>query len=91
MHDVGAAWLMTTLAPSPLMVSMVQASTSLPLFVLALPAGAFADVFDRRKLLLLTQGWMLVAAAGLAILTTAGITGPFLLLGFTFAIGIGTA
>ena len=91
MHDVGAAWLMTTLAPSPLMVSMVQASTSLPLFVLALPAGAFADVFDRRKLLLLTQGWMLVAAAGLAMLTTAGITGPFLLLGFTFAIGIGTA
>jgi len=91
MHDVGAAWLMTTLAPSPLMVSMVQASTSLPLFVLALPAGAFADVFDRRRLLLLTQGWMLVAAAGLAMLTAAGITGPVLLLGFTFAIGVGTA
>ena len=91
MHDVGAAWLMTSLAPSPLMVSMVQASTSLPLFVLALPAGAFADVFDRRRLLLLTQAWMLVAAAGLAMLTAIGITGPLLLLGFTFAIGIGTA
>mgnify|MGYP000128521202 FL=1 len=91
MHDVGAAWLMTTLAPSPLMVSMVQASTSLPLFVLALPAGAFADVFDRRRLLLLTQGWMLVAAAGLAMLTAVGLTGPVLLLGFTFAIGVGTA
>jgi MFS family permease len=91
MHDVGAAWLMTTLAPSPLMVSMVQASTSLPLFVLALPAGAFADVFDRRRLLLLTQGWMLIAAAGLAMLTAAGVTGPVLLLGFTFAIGVGTA
>ena len=91
MHDVGAAWLMTALAPSPLMVSMVQASTSLPLFALALPAGAFADVFDRRRLLLLTQGWMLVAAAGLAMLTAAGITGPVLLLGFTFAIGVGTA
>jgi len=91
MHDVGAAWLMTTLAPSPLMVSMVQASTSLPLFVLALPAGAFADVFDRRRLLLLTQGWMLVAAAGLAMLTAAGVTGPVLLLVFTFAIGVGTA
>ena len=91
MHDVGAAWLMTTLAPSPLMVSMVQASTSLPLFVLALPAGAFADVFDRRRLLLLTQGWMLVAAAGLAMLTAAGVTGPIILLGFTFAIGVGTA
>jgi predicted MFS family arabinose efflux permease/quinol monooxygenase YgiN len=91
MHDVGAAWLMTSLAPSPLMVSMVQASTSLPLFVLALPAGAFADVFDRRRLLLLTQGWMLIAAAGLAMLTAAGITGPVLLLVFTFAIGVGTA
>ncbi|MGD9096902.1 MAG: MFS transporter [Desulfobacterales bacterium] len=91
MHDVGAAWLMTSLAPSPLMVSMVQASTSLPLFVLALPAGAFADVFDRRRLLLLTQGWMLIAAAGLAMLTSAGITGPVLLLSFTFAIGVGTA
>ncbi len=91
MHDVGAAWLMTTLAPSPLMVSMVQASTSLPLFVLALPAGAFADVFDRRRLLLLTQGWMLVAAAGLAMLTAAEVTGPVLLLVFTFAIGVGTA
>jgi MFS family permease len=70
---------------------MVQASTSLPLFVLALPAGAFADVFDRRRLLLLTQGWMLVAAAGLALLTAAGITGPVILLAFTFAIGVGTA
>ena len=91
MHDVGAAWLMTSLAPSPLMVSMVQAATSLPLFVLALPAGAFADVFDRRRLLLLTQGWMLLAAAGLALLTFSGQTGPILLLVFTVAIGIGTA
>ena len=91
MHDVGAAWLMTSLAPSPLMVSMVQAATSLPLFVLALPAGAFADVFDRRRLLLLTQGWMLIATAGLALLTFSGQTGPVLLLGFTVAIGIGTA
>ncbi|MDJ0780737.1 MAG: MFS transporter [Desulfosarcinaceae bacterium] len=91
MHDVGAAWLMTSLAPSPLMVSMVQAATSLPLFALALPAGAFADVFDRRRLLLMTQGWMLLAAAGLAFLTFAGQTGPVLLLGFTIAIGVGTA
>ncbi len=91
MHDVGAAWLMTSLAPSPLMVSMVQAATSLPLFVLALPAGAVADVFDRRRLLLLTPGWMLLAAAGLTFLTFSGHTGPVLLLGFTIAIGIGTA
>jgi hypothetical protein len=62
MHEAGAAWRMNTLAPSPLMVSIVQASTSLPLFALALPAGAVARVFDRRRLLLLpTQGWMPVA------------------------------
>ncbi len=91
MHDVGAAWLMTGLAPSPLMVSMVQAATSLPLFVLALPAGALADVFDRRRLLLITQTWMLVAAAGLALMTVYGQTGPVLLLAFTAAIGVGTA
>lgn len=60
MHDVGAAWLMTSLAPSPLMVSMVQAATSLPLFVLALPAGALADVFDRRRLLLWYRATMRV-------------------------------
>ena len=91
MHDVGAAWLMTSLAPSPLMVSMVQAATSLPLFVLALPAGALADVFDRRRLLLTTQSWMLIAAAGLALVTALGWTGPVLLLAFTVAVGIGTA
>ncbi len=91
MHDVGAAWLMTSLAPSPLMVSLVQAATSLPLFVLALPAGALADVFDRRRLLLITQSWMLFAAAGLALMTVYGHTGPLLLLAFTIAIGVGTA
>jgi MFS family permease len=91
MHDVGAAWLMTSLAPSPLMVSMVQVSTSLPLFVFALPAGALADVFDRRRLLLITQSWMLVVAAGLALMTVYGQTGPLALLLFTVAIGVGTA
>ena len=91
MHDVGAAWLMTSLAPSPLMVSMVQAATSLPLFVLALPAGALADVFDRRRLLLITQSWMLAAATGLTLVTVLDWTGPVLLLALTVAIGVGTA
>jgi MFS family permease len=91
MHDVGAAWLMTSLAPSPLMVSMVQASTSLPLFVFALPAGALADMFDRRRLLLITQGWMLFVAAGLTLMTVYGQTEPLALLVFTAAIGVGTA
>lgn len=91
MHDVGAAWLMISLAPSPFMISMVQAATSFPLFVFALPSGALADVFDRRRLLLLTQGWMLLAATGLAVITASGLASPALLLVFTMAIGIGTA
>ena len=62
MQNVGAAWLMTTLSPSPLVVSLIQTATSMPIFLLALPAGALADVIDRRRLLLFSQGWMLLAA-----------------------------
>jgi MFS family permease len=91
MHDVGASWLMTSLAPSPLMVALVQAATSLPMFFFALPAGALADVVDRRRLLLFTQAWMLVTAATLGGLTVAGVTGPWLLLAFTFLMGTGGA
>src|SRR2546423_865594 len=62
MQNVAAAWLMTSLSQSSVMVALVQTATSLPVFFLALPAGALADVVDRRRLLLLTQGWMLVMA-----------------------------
>ena len=91
MQNVGAVWLMTSLTPSPLMVALVQTATSLPFFLLALPAGALADVVDRRRLLLATQWWMLVAAAALGGLTIAGATGPRTLLALTFAIGVGSA
>jgi len=69
MHEVGASWLMTSLAPSPLMVALVQAATSLPMVFLALPAGALADVVDRRRYLIVTQLWMLVTAALLGTCT----------------------
>lgn len=91
MHDVGAGWLMTSLAPSPLLVSLVQAATTLPTVLLALPAGALADIVDRRRYLVFTQLWMLLAAAGLGLCTLAGITNAGLLLAFTFALGCGTA
>lgn len=91
MHGVGAAWLMTSLSPSAVMVALVQAATSLPMFLLALPAGALADVVDRRKLLLVSQGWMTVAAAGLAALSWTGAAGPWSLLAFTFLLGLGAA
>src|SRR5439155_1763437 len=91
MHDASAAWLMTGLAPSPLMVSLMQTATSLPFFLLALPAGALADIVDRRRLLLVTQAWMLVAATALGVCTVAGLTGPWLLLSLTFCMGLGNA
>ena len=58
MQNVGAAWLMTSISPSPLIVSLVQTATSLPIFMLAIPAGALADVIDRRRLMIVTQVWM---------------------------------
>src|SRR5262245_52996950 len=91
MHEVGADWLMTSLSTSPLLVSLVEAASSLPVFLLSLAAGALADVVDRRRLLLFTQCWMLMAAAGLGILTLAGGTTPWSLLGFTFVLNVGTA
>ncbi len=62
MQNVGGAWLMTSLTPSPLVVALMQTATSLPMFLGGLPAGALADLVDRRKLLLFAQTWMLVAA-----------------------------
>lgn len=91
LQSVGAAWLMTTLDASATMVALVQAVTSLPMFLLSLPAGALADVLDRRRLLLFTQSWMLAIATALGLLTFAGLITPGLLLLFTFLLGLGTA
>lgn len=91
MQSVGAAWLMTSLTPSALPVALLQATTSLPVFLVGLPAGAIADIVDRRRLLLFTQGWMLIAAAALSILTAIGATNVWLLLACTFALGLGSA
>src|SRR5437763_7470922 len=75
MEEVGEAWLMTGQTASPLLVSLLQTAESLPSFLLALPAGALADIVDRR-LLLFTQGWMCAAAAALGVLTLLGLTTP---------------
>ena len=91
MHDVGAGWLMTTLAPSPLMVALVQAASTLPVFLLALPSGALADIVDRRGLLIAAKSGMALVALGLGVVVLTDHVTPAILLGFTFAIGIGTA
>jgi MFS family permease len=89
MQNVGAGWLMTQLTMSPLMVGLVQAATTLPVFLVILPAGALADMVDRRRLLLITQGWMVVAAALLGVFTLLGNVTPWILLLFTFLLGLG--
>jgi MFS family permease len=91
MEEVGEAWLMTSQTPSPLLVALLQTAESLPIFLLALPAGALADVVDRRKLLLLTQAWLCLAAGGLGVLTLFELTTPPVLLVFAFTVGIATA
>jgi MFS family permease len=90
-QNTGAGWLMTSLDPSPFMVSMVQAASMLPVFLLALPAGALADIVDRRRFLIGAQLWMLVMATLLALLAATDALGPWGLLAITFGIGAGTA
>lgn len=90
-QNVAAVWYMTSLTSSPLMVALVPAATSLPVILVGLPAGAVADIFDRRRLLLWTQGWMLAIAGLLAVLTFAGLTTAWRLLALTFALGLGMA
>ncbi|HEY8515912.1 MAG TPA: MFS transporter [Candidatus Binatia bacterium] len=91
MQSVAAVWLMTSLTPAPVMAALVQTAASLPLVFLALPAGALADMVDRRRLLLASQTWMLLSAATLGVLTLQGYEDPWLLLGLTFALGVGSA
>lgn len=90
-QTVGAAWMMTTISDSSGMVALVQASTTLPIMIFSLVAGALADSFDRRKIMLAAQGVMMAASILLAIFAVAGWLSPWLLLAFTFLIGCGTA
>src|SRR5215468_10453455 len=89
MQAVGAGWMMTTLTMSPLMVGLVQAAVALPVFLVILPAGALADLVDRRRFLLITQGWMVLASGTLGVLTLLHMVGPWTLLAFTFLLGLG--
>lgn len=91
MNDVTAAWVMTSLTTSPVMVALVQTASTLPVFLLGLPSGALADIIDRRRYFAITQLWVAVNALVLAALSLTGtLTAPLLLL-LTFANGIGLA
>jgi MFS family permease len=91
MQDVGESWLMTSLTPSPVLVALVETAGSLPVVLVALPAGALADIVDRRRLLLVMQVWMFVAAGAMGLLALLGYMTPGRLLWLTFLLGIGSA
>jgi predicted MFS family arabinose efflux permease len=89
MQTIATGWLMTSLTTSPTYVALVQVALSVPVFLMALPAGALADLVDRRKFLLLTQGSMVAASAVLGILALTGTVTPQVVLVFTFLLGAG--
>jgi MFS family permease len=91
MQSVGAAWLMVSLGASATLVALTQTASSLPFFVLGLPAGAIGDIVDRRKLILYCELWMMGVATLLAIATIGGFMSPWLLLALTFALSAGDA
>lgn len=90
-QQVAAQWLMTDLAPDPLMVALVQAATGLAMFTLVVPSGALADLADRRKILIGCQVWQLLVAGALGVLTVGGWVTPWMLLAFTLLLGFGAA
>lgn len=91
MQNMAGVWLLTTLSSSQVLVALMQTATSLPVFLLSVPAGALADLVDRRRLLLFTQGFMSIVALALGISTILGSIQPEAILSFTFLLGIGAA
>jgi MFS family permease len=91
MQDTAATWLMTALTGSPLLIALMQTAASLPVLLLGVFAGATADIFERRRLLIFWQTWQMIAVAIMALLALGGIIGPVALLALTFLMNIGSA
>jgi MFS family permease len=90
-HDTAAAWKMNTLSPSTFFLSLMPTVASLPLFIFTLPAGALADMVNRRALLRLVNLWLAIAAGLLAILSSFRLLSPYVLLFCVFLAGVGFA
>jgi predicted MFS family arabinose efflux permease/quinol monooxygenase YgiN len=91
MQEVGEGWLMTSLTTSPALIGLLETALTLPIFLFSLPAGALADILDRRRILIATQAWMLVIAAVMGVVALTGTMTPALLLVLTFVLNIGAA
>ncbi len=87
MYSAASGWLMTSLNPDPLIVALVQAASNLPIFLFALPAGALADIFDKRKYLIVVESLTTAVSAVYAAMVGLGLATPGNLLAFTFLIG----
>jgi predicted MFS family arabinose efflux permease len=90
-HDCAAIWAMYKLNASPVFLSLMSAAAALPFFLFIVPAGALADVVDRRKLLCVTSFWSALSAGLLAALSTLGLLSPGLILLCVFLLGVGLA
>ena len=91
MQSVGSAWLMGDLGASPFLIALVPTASMLPVLLVGIPGGALADIFDRRRLLIGGQLWMLACAAVLAIMSFTHVVTPASLLALTFGLGLGSA
>ncbi|MBY8849441.1 MFS transporter [Saccharothrix sp. MB29] len=90
-QTVGAQWLMGDLGGSTFQVALVQAATTLPVFLLVVPSGAIGDILDRRRVLMSGQAMMLAGAAALAALAASGAATPVTLLALIALMGTGQA
>lgn len=90
-QSVGEKWLMGELTRSPLLMSLIETGSTLPMLALSMPGGAIADIVDRRRLLLLTQTWMLLVAAAMAILSGLHLVTPGILIAMSLLLGVGGA
>jgi MFS family permease len=90
-QSVGEKWLMGELTRSPLLMSLIETGATLPMLALSMPGGAIADIVDRRKLLLLTQTWMLIVAAAMAVLSALHLVTPGILITMSMLLGVGGA
>jgi MFS family permease len=90
-HDTAATWLMNSLGASPLLLALIATAASLPFFVFTLPAGALADLSDRKNLLIAVYLWLAAAAGLLAVCTWLHWVHPYVILTTVFLLGIGFA
>src|ERR1700724_3602293 len=90
-HDTAATWVMSTLTPSPFLISLMSTVASLPFLIFTLPAGALADMVDRKKLLVLMNLWLAIAAAALTVLGWLHLLSTYLILISVFLMGVGFA